>query len=101
MIDHDKYNSVHSLMKANQSLESILTALCALSNLSCLLSHTKRHDRFDNAHSAVKSLSRGLQGAYVETYVGFCEETCRVWMNSLQNGKYVSNYTQLTLASVA
>ena len=78
-----------------------------------MLSHTKRHDRFDNAHSVVKYLSRtfcrgvlcgdfcgllrgDLQGvdklvsALLFTYLG----------DSLQNGN-VSNYTQLTLASVA
>ena len=47
-----------------------------------MLSHTKRHDRFDNAHSVVKCLSRTFAGGfYVETSVGFCEETCRVWTN--------------------
>ena len=47
-----------------------------------MLSHTKRHDRFDNAHSVVKFLSRTFAGGfYVETSVGFCEETCRVWTN--------------------
>ena len=47
-----------------------------------MLSHTKRHDRFDNAHSVVKFLPRTFAGGfYVETSVGFCEETYRVWIN--------------------
>ena len=35
-----------------------------------MLSHTKRHDRFDIAHSVVKSLSRTFAGwvGYVETF---------------------------------
>ena len=43
-----------------------------------MLSHTKRHDRFDNAHSVVKFLSRTFAGGVI------CGDFCGLLRGDLQ-----------------